>query len=772
MSQWKQIQQLEMRLLEHVDYLYDDNFPMDIRQGLASWIESQDWDTAANDESMAAVLFTNLLSQLERVRSQEQNFLQRHNMKIIQQQLQVKYATNPAVMARVISNCLREESRILSSACMQEQSIENKEMTESKTCSQGPLEKSLQNSVAFERQKNMDNRVGVIRGSVQLMDQAVKYIEDMQDDFDFRYKTLQSRESTERNSDTMKQEVTRLQEMLNRLDFKRKEILSKMDVVIKEIDDLMTSQLNPELQDWKRRQQVAAIGGPLLTGLDQLQSWFTLTAQSLFQIKRQLDKLGELVVKVTYEGDPIPLQKTQMEERVKYLIYHLIKSSFVVEKQPCMPTHPQKPLIIKTGVQFTTKVRLLVKLPEVDYQLKVKTTFDKDLPPAECEYKRPRNRISRQFFILTNNTKVMDIEDYSNGCLSVEFRHLQLKEKKYINGTKGNEGLLSVTEELHSLSFEACFTVQGLTIDLETCSLPLVVISNVSQLPGGWASVMWYNLLTDEPRNLAFFGNPPRASWSQLSEVLSWQFSTFAGRGLNKEQLTMLGEKLLGLLTLELNFDYQVSWSKFSKENIPGKPFSFWMWLDSILELIKKHLLPVWNENYIMGFVSKEMERTLLKDREPGTFLLRFSESHLGGITFTWVEHNDNGDVKLNSVEPYTKNRLSALPFADIIRDYKVISDGFVPENPLKFLYPDIPKDEAFGRLYNSQPSKGKDTNPIPPYPYIPSTLIPISQLRPNSNATPPSCQSPEPPMTPGEFDMLNEHLCFDIDTMSSPYSE
>uniref|UniRef100_A0AAQ5XJA6 Signal transducer and activator of transcription n=1 Tax=Amphiprion ocellaris TaxID=80972 RepID=A0AAQ5XJA6_AMPOC len=716
MSQWKQIQQLEIRLLEHVDYLYDDNFPMDIRQGLASWIEAQDWETAVNDESMAAVMFTNLLSQLDRVRSQEQNFLQRHNMKIIQQQLQLKYTTNPAIMARVISTCLREERRILSSACTEEQ---------------GPLEKSLQNSVAFERQKNMDNRVGIIRGSVQLMDQAVKYIEDMQDDFDFRYKTLQSRESSDRNSETMKQEVTKLQEMLNRLDFKRKEILSKMDVVIKEIDDLVTSQLNPELQDWKRRQQIAAIGGPLLTGLDQLQSWFTLTAQSLFQIKRQLDKLGELVVKVTYESDPIPLQKPQMEERVKYLIYHLIKSSFVVEKQPCMPTHLQKPLIIKTGVQFTTKVRLLVKLPEVDYQLKVKTTFDKDLPPG---------RVSRQFFILTNNTKVMDIEDYSNGCLSVEFRHL-------LSGVCGVvciwQGLLSVTEELHSLSFEACFTVQGLTIDLETCSLPLVVISNVSQLPGGWASVMWYNLLTDEPRNLAFFGNPPRANWSQLSEVLSWQFSTFAGRGLNKEQLAMLGEKLFGQHAS--CSDYQVSWSKFSKENIPGKPFSFWMWLDSILELIKKHLLPVWNENYIMGFVSKEMERALLKDKEAGTFLLRFSESHLGGITFTWVEYSENGDAKFNSVEPYTKNRLSALPFADIIRDYKVISDGVVPENPLKFLYPNIPKDEAFGRLYNSQPSKGKRTS------------------LPNASTTPPSCQSPQPPMTPGEFDVL----CFDLSDVS-----
>uniref|UniRef100_A0A668AAI0 Signal transducer and activator of transcription n=1 Tax=Myripristis murdjan TaxID=586833 RepID=A0A668AAI0_9TELE len=701
MSQWKQIQQLEIRHLEYVDYLYDD-FPMDIRQGLANWIESQDWDTAASDESMAAVMFTNLLSQLERLWSQEHNFLQRHNLKIINQQLQVKYKANPVLMARVISTCLREERRILSSASMQEQ---------------GPLEKSLQNSVAFEKQKNMDNKVAVIRSSVQMMDQAVKCIEDMQDDFDFRYKTLQSRDLAERNSEVMKQEVVRLQEMLNLLDFKRKEILTKMNIVIKEIDDMMTSQLQPELLDWKHRQQIASIGGPLLTGLDQLQNWFTLTAQSLFQIKRQLDKLEELVMKVTYESDPIPLQKPQMDEQVKYLIYLLIKSSFVVEKQPCMPTHPQKPLIIKTGVQFTTKVRLLVKLPEVDYQLKVKTTFDKN----------------RQFFILTNNTKAMDIEDSSNGCLSVEFRHLQLKEKKYINGTKGNEGLLCVTEELHSLSFEACFVVQGLTIDLETCSLPLVVISNVCQLPGGWASVMWYNLLTDEQRNLAFFANPPRATWSQLSEVLSWQFSNFVGRGLNREQLTMLGEKLLGQ---QASFsDVQVSWSKFSKENIPGKPFII----------------------YSSGITSHSPNRltgALLKDREPGTFLLRFSESHLGGITFTWVERGDNGEVKFNSVEPYTKNRLTALPFADIIRNYKVISDGVVPENPLKFLYPDIPKDEAFSRHYNSAPNKA--------HPYIASTLIPISEIS-NASPTPSSCLSPEPPMTPGEFDMLHQQICFDM---------
>ncbi|XP_072542335.1 signal transducer and activator of transcription 4 [Salminus brasiliensis] len=729
MSQWKQIQQLDMKFLEQVDYFYDDNFPMELRQVLASWIESQDWETATNHEAMATVLFNNFLIQLERHCTQEQNFLHRHNLKRIFHQIQLRYKANPQHLSAVISNCLREERRIISAASMQEQ---------------GPLEKSMQNSAALEKQKNLDNRVAVIRSSVQLLDQAVKHLEDMQDDFDFRYKTLQLRDPVERNSQNMKQEVMALQEILNRLDFKRKEILSKMADVIKEIDALVASQLMPELQEWKRRQQIACIGGPVLTGLDQLQNWFTMTAQSLFQIKRQLDKLGELIVKVTYESDPIPLQRPQMEEQVKYLIYHLIKSSFVVEKQPCMPTHPQKPLIIKTQVQFTTKVRLLVKLPEVDYQLKVKTTFDKDLPSG---------KVTRQFFIPTNNTKVMDVEESSNGCLSVEFRHLQLKEKKCMSGAKGNEGPLTVTEELHSLSFEAMLCLQGLDIDLETCSLPLVVISNVSQLPAGWASVMWYNLLTDEPKNLPFFSNPPRASWSQLSEVLSWQFSSFAGRGLNKEQLSMLGDKLLGQHA-SYN-DCQVSWSKFCKENIPGKSFSFWLWLDSILELIKKHLLPVWIDGYIMGFVSKEMERALLKDREPGTFLLRFSESHLGGITFTWVEQ-ENGEAKFISVEPYTKNRLSALPIADIIRDYKVIADGIVPENPLKFLYPDIPKDEAFGKHYNSQPNRV--------CPYIPTILIPISL-----NTTPPPCSSPEPPLSPGMSHMLSEHIsAYEIESVVS----
>lgn len=43
MAQWLQLQKLDSKYLEQVDQLYDDSFPMDIRQYLSRWIESIDW---------------------------------------------------------------------------------------------------------------------------------------------------------------------------------------------------------------------------------------------------------------------------------------------------------------------------------------------------------------------------------------------------------------------------------------------------------------------------------------------------------------------------------------------------------------------------------------------------------------------------------------------------------------------------------------------------------------------------------------------------------
>uniref|UniRef100_A0A4W3JAT4 Signal transducer and activator of transcription n=1 Tax=Callorhinchus milii TaxID=7868 RepID=A0A4W3JAT4_CALMI len=620
MSQWHQLHQLDSQFLEQVDQMYDDTFPMEVRQFLAHWLENQDWELASRNESLATLLFHNLLKQIDDQYSRfsiEKNFLLQHNLKRIKQNLQVQYLGNPLHMASVIAACLREEQRILAAVNTPEQ-----------VCN--------------------------------VVEQDVKFLEDLQDEFDFRYKTLQ----TQGNVYNLQEILQKITELLNQMDF------------------LMNRQLIEELIEWKRRQQIASIGGPLNTCLDQLQNWFTMLAESLFQVRRQVKKLEELLQKVTYEGDPVPLQRPHLEEKVNILIYSLIKSSFVVERQPCMPTHPQRPMVLKTGVQFTVKIRFLVKLPELNYQLKVKATIDN----------------YRKFNILGTNCKVMNMEESVNGSLSVEFRHLQLKEQKSSTGTKGNEGPLIVTEELHSINFETQFCHQDLTIDLETSSLPVVVISNVCQLPSGWASVIWYNMLMNDLKNLAFFTNPPAAIWSQLSEVLSWQFSSYVGRGLNSDQLNML-------LKVLKNFQNE---QNELQETLPNR-FSFWLWLDGILELIKKHLLALWIDDYIVGFVSKEKERALLKDKLPGTFLLRFSESSReGAITFTWVDRSENGEMRLHSVEPYSKSQLLAVPLPDIIRDYKVMVAENIPENPLQYLYPDIPKYKAFGKHYNNKPKEGQ----------------------------------------------------------------
>ncbi|XP_063286237.1 signal transducer and activator of transcription 4 [Pelobates fuscus] len=755
MAQWSQVQQLEQRFLEQVDQFYDDTFPMEVRHQLAAWIESQDWDAASNSDSLATILLQNLMIQIEdqlnRV-SQEKNLLLRHNLKRIKQLILGKYHGNPMHMAMIVSNCLREERRILAAASMP---------------MQGPFEKSLQSNAVSERQRAVESKVATIKNSAQVTEQDVKYLEDLQDEFDFRFKTLQSKDMGDKNNILIEQESYKLQQMLNTLDQKRKEALRKITQIVDEIDALMSKKLIEELRDWKRRQQIACIGGPLHGSLDQFQNWFTLLAESLFQLRRQIQKLDELWTKVTYDGDPIPQHKQYLMERVIFLLLNLFQSSFIVERQPCMPTHPQRPLVLKTEIQFTVKLRLLVKLPELNYQLRVKATIDKNAATLS----------NRKFILNGTPVKVMSIEESANGSLSVEMRHLRPKESKSNSSTKGHEGSHMVTEELHSISFETQVCLYGLTIDLETNSLPVVMISNVSQLPSAWASIIWYNLFTAEPQmntaaqyqNLAFFASPPTASLNQLLEVLSWQFSSYVGRGLNSEQLNMLGEKLIGLQVTPT--DNQISWAKFCKEHLPGKSFSFWAWLEGILELIKKHLLPIWIDGCIMGFVSKERERILLKDKMPGTFLLRFSESHLGSITFTWMYQSENGEVRFHSVEPYNKGRLNALPFPDILRNYKVIEAENAPENPLKYLYPDIPKDKAFGKHYNSQETETSRPTENGDKGYVPSVFVPMSKL-PSNGASLSSPPSPlDLPMSPSVFAALREHLSpAEIETaMSSP---
>uniref|UniRef100_A0A8C2QR74 Signal transducer and activator of transcription n=1 Tax=Capra hircus TaxID=9925 RepID=A0A8C2QR74_CAPHI len=734
MSQWYELQQLESKYLEQVHQLYDDSFPMEIRQYLAQWLEKQDWEHAANDVSFATIRFHDLLSQLDDQYSRfslENNFLLQHNIRKSKRNLQDNFQEDPILMSMIICNCLKEERKILDHAQRISQAQSG----------------NIQSTVMLDKQKELDSKVRNVKDKVMSIEHEIKTLEDLQDEYDFKYSTwvifslnvcesclqlalssptflficclsqFTEHETNGVAKNDQKQEQLLLQKMYLMLDNKRKEVVLKIIELLNATELTQKALINDELVEWKRRQQSACIGGPPNACLDQLQNWFTIVAESLQQVRQQLKKLEELEQKYTYEHDPITKNKQALWDRTFNLFQQLIQSSFVVERQPCMPTHPQRPLVLKTGVQFTVKLRLLVKLQELNYNLKVKVLFDKDV--------NERNTVKgfRKFNILGTHTKVMNMEESTNGSLAAEFRHLVGRPVSPFSAVSGLSGLI--------------------------CNGLVFVIF---QLPSGWASILWYNMLVAEPRNLSFFLNPPCARWSQLSEVLSWQFSSVTKRGLNVDQLNMLGEKLLGP---NAGPDGLIPWTRFCKENINDKNFPFWLWIESILELIKKHLLALWNDGCIVGFISKERERALLKDQQPGTFLLRFSEScREGAITFTWVERSQNGEPYFHAVEPYTKKELSAVTFPDIIRNYKVMAAENIPENPLKFLYPNIDKDHAFGKYY-SRPKEAPEPMELDGPKgtgYIKTELISVSEVHPSRLQTTDNLL----PMSPEEFDEVS----------------
>ncbi|XP_043965547.1 signal transducer and activator of transcription 1a isoform X1 [Gambusia affinis] len=735
MAQWCQLQMLDSKYLEQVDQLYDDSFPMDIRQYLSRWIESIDWDTVAVQDSLATIRFHDLLAQLDDQHSRfalESNFLQQHNFRKIKRNLQDRFQEDPVTMAMIISRNLKEEQKIL--ACAKEAEQEG----------EGTV-----SAMVVEKQK-LDNKVKELKDKVQFLDQMLKNLEDLQDEYDFKMNTLKNQnELNGMSAKELEKEKFNTARMCIELKQKRHDVVSFLSELLNLTQSLIQDLIDEELPEWKQRQQIACIGGPPNACVDQLQNWFTAVAESLQQVRQHLNKMLELEQKFTYENDPISQKKSHLENRALDLLKNLLSSSLVVERQPCMPTHPQRPLVLKTGVQFTVKLRFLVKLHEFNYQLKVKAVFDKDVTEKKG---------FRKFNILGTNTKVMNMEE-SNGSLAAEFRHLQLKEQK-LAGNRTNEGPLIVTEELHSLSFESELHLNqsgspGLHIKVEAMAMPLVVISNVCQLPSGWASILWYNMLTTEPKNLKFFLSPPSAKWSQLSEVLSWQFSSVTKRGLNQEQLNMLADKLLGAKA-QRNPDGTIPWTKFCKQSANEKSFPFWLWIEGILDLIKRHLLSLWNDGCIMGFISKEREKALLSDKCPGTFLLRFSESSKeGAITFTWIEHDVHDKPVYHSVEPYTKKELSAVSLPDIIRTYKVMAVENIPENPLRFLYPDIHKDKAFGKYYPkpSETPEPMDTDVPDIRGYMKTELISVSEVHPSR------LQDNMMPMSPDDFKALKQYV-------------
>ncbi|CBJ30253.1 SH2 domain containing protein [Ectocarpus siliculosus] len=112
----------------------------------------------------------------------------------------------------------------------------------------------------------------------------------------------------------------------------------------------------------------------------------------------------------------------------------------------------------------------------------------------------------------------------------------------------------------------------------------------------------------------------------------------------------------------------------------------------------------------VHGFMSRLAAKRLLMQRECGTFLLRFSESKMGALVISFTQPSVSPgrrslSVKHSLVEVKWGGRCCIQAEKGGMRCYASLHD-FVRRIPeLKKLYPDIPKEEAFGETPRSPPA-------------------------------------------------------------------
>ncbi|XP_012512101.1 PREDICTED: signal transducer and activator of transcription 5A-like [Propithecus coquereli] len=363
----------------------------------------------------------------------------------------------------------------------------------------------------------------------------------------------------------------------------RVELAEKHQKTLQLLRKQQTIILDDELIQWKRRQQLAGNGGPPEGSLDVLQSWCEKLAEIIWQNRQQIRRAEHLCQQLPIPG-PVEEMLAEVNATITDIISALVTSTFIIEKQP--------PQVLKTQTKFAATVRLLVggKLNVHMNPPQVKATIiSEQQAKSLLKNENTRNDYSGE---ILNNCCVMEYHQ-AMGTLSAHFRNMSLKRIK----RSDRRGAESVTEEKFTILFESQFSVGGneLVFQVKTLSLPVVVIVHGSQDNNATATVLWDNAFA-EPQKLFNSSNSHLEDYSNMS----------------------------------------VSWSQFNRENLPGRNYTFWQWFDGVMEVLKKHLKPHWNDGAILGFVNKQQAHDLLINKPDGTFLLRFSDSEIGGITIAW----------------------------------------------------------------------------------------------------------------------------------------
>lgn len=716
MSLWSRAQQLPPESLQKVRAVYGEHFPIEVRHCLASWIETRIWTPEPEEQQRYFVeeLVQEITTHAELMLSPDM-FVTKMKLLEAAKQFRMQYSHAPHELYTYMRRCLALEMEVIQNAMgtsyIQPQT--ERKYSELITGLQTVRQKV---NVAAEEIRNLQANIESF---------SLQYHECLKNKGHINYLQQSGPMTAERREleaclrvqiDEMERKLNALVAQINQ---SQMELVDHMKENITNLRQLQSQVLDEELIKWKREQQLSGNGVPMQSNLNTIQEWCEMLADLIWSTRQQVGNVARINGKTLAELRQPHLAEMldDMSKQVTSLLSTLVTSTFVIEKQP--------PQVMKTNTRFTATVRLLVGgqlnvhmtpprvtvviISEQQAQLLLKSdsASGRGKAPAECGD-------------ILNNSGCMEYQPTSRQ-LSVSFRNMQLRKIKRAE-KKGTE---SVMDEKLTLLFQSEFNVGGgeLVFQVWTLSLPVVVIVHGNQEPHGWATVTWDNAFS--PPGRVPFAVPDKVSWGQLAETLRIKFCSATGGDLSEDNLRFLAEKIfrssLPLSNMELN-SMTVSWTQFCKDALPERNFTFWEWFYMVVKVTRDYLRTLWCDRLIMGFIQKKQAEEMLSKCPPGTFLLRFSDSELGGITIAWVGEGN----EVFSLQPFTSRDLMLRSLADRILDLA----------QLQFLYPNVAKDDVFSKYYT------KPENEMLKNGYVKPVLV--TTLPPYMSASPAYAHSPD----------------------------
>ncbi|XP_014893494.1 signal transducer and activator of transcription 6 isoform X1 [Poecilia latipinna] len=644
MAQWLEMSYVLTNMDdERINTLYPpDTFPIEIRHYLCQWLEEKDWEGFSPDQSdkepIAQALLNDAVLLLESV-AEQQNIVER--MKLLQ--ITKNMMTRPAMEFAVkIRNIFRQEKMIL---C---EKLANKR-AEGKTPD-------------FEELSFLKNTV------FQLQDRRKRF-HSCKEDINWEMVNFEALQSV--HAKTPSEHSLRELQMLSK---KIQELKINQSSLVRECLGMFTETLTKlkQCQDnfivkmnvWQWEQHKSVIGYPFSDDLTHLQNW----SEQLFAVNSNLRQEWLL----------IPDLPKEIGEKLTGLLQELIQSSFVVEKQP--------PQVIKTQSKFSAVVRYLLGESLVSGQpVTMKAQIINELQARNVNL-----ALCDNVGELINHTAILD-RNTATKTTNANFRHMSIKKIKRAD----RKGAESVTEEKFALMFLAEIFITGheTPFKIHINSQPVVVIVHGSQDINAVATIIW-DCAFAEPDRVPFVV-PDRVTWKMMIETLNVKFCSEVGtnHNLNPYNKHFLAQKIFDQPEYANDLsDSVVTWCQFNKEVLAGRNFTFWQWFEGAMDLTKKHLKPYWSDGLIFGFIGKQHVHLILKESPSGTFLLRFSDSEIGGITIAYVSH-ENGIPMIQNIQPFTRKDLEIRCLGDRIRDI----------NEILYLYPNVPKHEGFKKFYTEQ---------------------------------------------------------------------